>query len=1215
MDFKAKFNKTDVLDFLKNQFLPDDFTESRQPIKLSELSFVPEKTRDIEFIGESSSLDLKLYFIQHTAESDPRVSLSRESFRIMSNLGAQRALLVFYSTDSDNYRLSLATITLAIKGAKTKREYSNPRRYSFFLGPDTKTHTPEQFLFNKVSNFEDLLERFSIEVVNKEFYSGIARKFTELVGGKRKDKSQIIDIAKPAISLPSRDMSKLESHIEAQEFAVRLIGRIVFCWFLKKKKSPNGPPLIPESILSTAAVVACDKDNYYHAILENFFFQVLNTEASERHSEFKKAPYDKIPFLNGGLFEPHDPGDFYDFDTVTACSKYLNTLKIPNEWFKGLFTILETYNFTIDENTSVDVELAVDPEMLGRIFENLLAEINPETGETARKSTGSFYTPRPIVEYMVDESLKEYLKCKTSIAEDRIAELLSYSESGTDLTDSEKEKVITALDEAKIIDPACGSGAFPMGMLQKIVLVLQKVDPDSKKWLEKLLDSFPSTTAKEMFRDKLEGEAELWNYTRKLGVIRKSIYGVDIQPIAVEISKLRFFLSLVVDDTVDDRKKNRAIEPLPNLEFKFVCANTLISLPKETGPLQNRALIKLQMEQAQLGKEFVSKLNSGKLGFLEGNQIQDRLTSLAKEIKRQTKETEELKGGYFELTAEIDKLKELREKYFVSSGRAKKKIEVLFTQTQNEIFAKTQHIDSQSMKLSQWEPFKNNSTRWFDPEWMFGLKDGFDVVIGNPPYVQIQNFSGMQQQKDWESQKYETYSKTGDIYCLFYERGYQLLKEGGILTFITSNKWMRANYGKVVRRFFINNGRISQLIDFGDSPIFENATTYTNILIWNKEYQAISPKAWDLSHVYKTDISLENMLGQQGAGDPLFSEDSFVVVKGEQTAIKRKIEEVGVPLKDWEISINFGIKTGLNEAFIIDGNKKDELIRKDRNSANIIKPILRGRDIKRYKAEFSDLWLINTHNGYTDKHGHRIAPIAVKKDYPAIWEHLNKFNAATDMQLEKRSDQGDHWSNLRSCAYFDEIEKEKIFYPEIVFDSAFYFDVKAFYPEATTFIITGERIKYLTALLNSRLLTYAFKTFYAGGDLRGSTFRYKKVFLELLPVPKIAPEAQLPFEILVDCILFCKERNLDQESGLLESVIDGLVYDLYFTKEMKAAHCYITDRISEIVKPFKKNDTVAFKTEYVTKLCEFCRKDTIIYHGLIHRRTVKPVQVIEGEKE
>ncbi|MDA8324692.1 MAG: hypothetical protein M0033_00580, partial [Nitrospiraceae bacterium] len=625
MDFKAKFNKAAVLDFLKNQFLPEDFNENQEAIKFSQLSFTPEKVKEIEYVGESPSLGLKLYVMRHDAETDPRVMLSRETFRVMSNLGAQRALVVFHSANSGNYRLSLATITLALKGAKTKREYSNPRRYSFFLGPDAKTHTPEQFLLEKVSDYSDLLNRFSIEVVNKEFYNEIAVKFTELVGGRRKVKTKVVDFDKPVLRLPGLDMSKPESHITAQEFAVRLIGRIVFCWFLKKKKSPAGVPLLPESVLSSAAVAVCGKegDNYYHTVLENFFFQVLNTEMSERGKEFTRTPYDQIPFLNGGLFEPHD-GDFYEFDSLTACSRHSATLKISNEWFNGLIQTLETYNFTIDENTSVDVELAVDPEMLGRIFENLLAEINPETGETARKSTGSYYTPRPIVEYMVDESLKSYLKTKTAISDEKLSDLLSYSESDTELSEPEKEKVIAALDEVKIIDPACGSGAFPMGMLQKIVLVLQKVDRDSQKWLTKLLDSVPDPTARTMLRNKLEGEEDLWNYTRKLGVIRKSIYGVDIQPIAVEISKLRFFLSLVVDEKVDDKKKNRAIEPLPNLEFKFVCANTLLGLP---------------VDEVQL----------------------------------------------FDDVRDIDALKNLRDKYFTASGHGKLKVENEFLSTQHKM--------------------------------------------------------------------------------------------------------------------------------------------------------------------------------------------------------------------------------------------------------------------------------------------------------------------------------------------------------------------------------------------------------------------------------------------------------------------------------------------------------------------------------------------------
>ncbi|MCF6153250.1 TaqI-like C-terminal specificity domain-containing protein [uncultured Candidatus Kuenenia sp.] len=194
----------------------------------------------------------------------------------------------------------------------------------------------------------------------------------------------------------------------------------------------------------------------------------------------------------------------------------------------------------------------------------------------------------------------------------------------------------------------------------------------------------------------------------------------------------------------------------------------------------------------------------------------------------------------------------------------------------------------------------------------------------------------------------------------------------------------------------------------------------------------------------------------------------------------------------------------------------------------------------------------------------------MKKDYPAIWEYLNGINKIMEGQVEKRYDQGDHWSNLRNCAYFNEIGKEKIFYAEIVFDSAFHYDTNSFYPEATTFIVTGERLKYLTALLNSKLLTYAFRTFYAGGDLRGNTFRYKKVFIELLLVPKLSPESQLPFEILVDFILFCKERNLEQESDLFESIIDGMVYELYFPDEIKAADCEVLKHIAKL--PEFKND-------------------------------------------
>jgi hypothetical protein len=408
---------------------------------------------------------------------------------------------------------------------------------------------------------------------------------------------------------------------------------------------------------------------------------------------------------------------------------------------------------------------------------------------------------------------------------------------------------------------------------------------------------------------------------------------------------------------------------------------------------------------------------------------------------------------------------------------------------------------------------------------------GFDVVIGNPPYVQIQNFSGQQIQKDWERQNYKTFAKTGDIYCLFYEKGNRLLHEYGTLIFITSNKWMRANYGKKIRQYFLNDVSIHQLIDFGDSPIFREATTYTNILMFSKNKEKRQPKVWDVNESYKNNIRLKIILSDKNTSSHIFSNDAFILVPDEIAMIKRKIEAVGVPLKKWNIAINYGIKTGFNKAFIIDTKTKEQLCEQDFKSVEIIKPVLRGRDIKRYRYEWAGLWLINSHNN---------PPININ-DYPAIKKHLDSYYP----QLEKRLDKGKTPYNLRNCAYLQEFEKEKLVYAEIVYDSAFSFEKNKLYPEATTFILTGENLKYLMALLNSKLLTYSFRAFYAGGDLRGKTFRYKKVFLEKLPIPKILKESQQPFIDLVDKILSAKQENPKANTSALESKIDKLVYQLY----------------------------------------------------------------------
>ncbi len=763
MNLQKQYDRNEFLAFLK-EFLPDCTIDIRR-VMASGL----QATKEVSYLGQCSLLDLQVFEITHLSSSDARVALATDGFKVMKDSATYRALVAYRLANSDSWRLSLMTATpVADEKGKVKQALSNPRRFSFSLGPDAKTHTPEESLINqgRVKDFEDLKNRFSIEVVNKEFYTKIAVLFTQLAGGKREIGRKSIDAGSGSLKLPSTNDDTLH-----KEFAVRLIGRLVFCWFLKKKKSDKKIPLLPDEILSSEAVIK--NKGYYHDVLEPLFFEVLNAPTTKREKKFNNDPWTLIPFLNGGLFTPH-LHDFYDPGSV-GTSKYVNTLIVPNEWIKELFEVFETFNFTIDENTTVDVELSIEPEMLGRIFENLLAEINPETGETARKATGSYYTPRAIVDYMVDESIKQYLLGKTNLDKKKVDALLSYEVTEIMLSDSEKEKVIDALDIIKVIDPACGSGAFPMGILQKMLLILQKVDPESQLWLDKKLVNIPDASLRKELKIKLK--TDNFNYIHKLGIIRDAIYGVDIQPIATEISKLRFFLSLIVDEAVNDSKENRGIEPLPNLEFKFVCANSLIGLPKN-----------------------------------------------------------DTQKSFSEATDDIAILKSLRDEYLRSYGSEKKRVQKKFMEMQSKMakharsWALWGSEKSQTMKLSQWDPFAEDPCGWFDPEWMFGITDGFDIVIGNPPY-------GISMSKEYRENILRHLSKVPDyeIYYFFIEIAYKLLKEGGVKAYIIPNTVLFNVFAANYRLRLLENWRLKEILDCTNIVVFEAATVRNIITLFVKE--------------------------------------------------------------------------------------------------------------------------------------------------------------------------------------------------------------------------------------------------------------------------------------------------------------------------------------------------------------------------------------------
>lgn len=957
IDFNKKYNREDFISFLTN-FLPDDYEKPNSEDKRDFPNIALHKIKEIYFLGEcKESLRAKeslrpkfaVFEVIHESEYDPRVTLTKDIFNIIKNSEYNNALVVFVSKKSDNWRLSLITSDIVLEEGKIKEQFSNPKRFSFYLGPDAKVKTPTQFLIQKgkLQDLDDLIKnRFSIEPVNKEFYIHISKYFNQLVYNEKNDR---------LLKLPSVDSNDYQKY---KEFAIRLIGRIIFIWFLKCKKTPNNIPLIPSEVISSDFVK--NNDNYYHNYLEKLFFEVLNTQKEDRKDNIFPLQ-DSIPFLNGGLFYAYEY-DFYD-----GQPQY--NLEIPNKWFIEFFEGLERFNFTIDENITADIDLSIDPEMLGKIFEELLAKENLDTQISERKSTGSYYTPREIVNYMVDNVLIEYLISKTSLSREYANQLLSYENDLSNIDEKIKDEIINALHNLKIIDPACGSGAFTMGVFHKILLILQKVDPNSKNWLNKKLEEIPDEGLKNKLKQELENED--WNYIHKLGIMEKCIYGVDIQPMAIDISKLRFFLSLIVDSQIDDTKYNRGIQPLPNLDFKFICANTLIPLPKDTHYTKKGS-----------GTDMFSSFNT------------------------------------------TSKLKDLISKYFYSSGEEKEKLKSDFKFLQSEMVKdnfKMAYSNDRVIKLGSWQPFENAKADWFDPEWMFGIT-GFDLVIGNPPYIQLQKNSGFLANK-YKDCRYKSFERTGDIYCLFYEKGNEILKDDGHLIFITSNKWMRSGYGEKLREYLSENTTPKLIVDLGPD-IFDSATVDTNILLFQKGKKDIDCIGCKIKTDFdKDNTKLVDYVNQNYVTMNDFSSDSWLVLTPIEKQIKQKIEKIGTPLKDkdWDIKINRGITTGYNEAFIIDGAKKDELIKKDPKNAEIIKPILRGKDIKRYYVNFADKWLIVTHNGYKKENGEKVEAIDIE-NYPAIKKWLDLHWE----KISKRDDQGKTPYNLRNCAYQEEFEKEKI---------------------------------------------------------------------------------------------------------------------------------------------------------------------------------------------
>lgn len=1140
MNFSNKYNKSDFLKFFQGKFLPDDFSIEDENISID---FTPFHIKKVTLIGKVDSLDLKIYEVKHKSEYDPRVSLSKEIFKVMRDYSVRNALILFISENSDNYRFSLATISFSLDDKKVKKEYSNPRRYSFFLGPDAKTHTPEKYLQRRVKDFEDLMGRFSIEVVNKEFFEKISYSFYSMIGKEGKFNREL--------HLPYVTDDEMY-----KDFAMRTIGRLIFCWFLKKKSSVNGIPLISDEILSKEAVLT--NKNYYHNVLEVLFFELLNTPIEKRNTKFRTKIYDNVPFLNGGLFQPHD-NDFY----ITALR---NALIISNDWFVKIFDTFEIYNFTIDENTSVDIELSIDPEMLGRIFENLLAELNPETEINARKIIGAYYTPREIVDYMVEKSLKETIISNLGIDNTIVEEIFSFDTDINKVNNNIIQDVIKFLANIKILDPACGSGAYPIGILQKIISLLEKLDPEANSWIEEKI-KIQNNSFLQSALDK-KRSVNYNNYLRKFAILQDSIFGLDINPIGIELSKLRSFLTLIVDEDIDDSKENRGVIPLPNLEFKFICANSLKSVPKQ---------------------------------YIESTLFKSELLKLKKNI-----------DDYYSVHSEKKKK---------VSEEIKKIIDIITDQNQkhiNDITTKIK-LKSYTEKKTRWEKSLNElieiNTRWesyknifhdkkvdfFETEYFFPqVENGFDIIIGNPPYIKEYTnrsaFDGLRET--------ECYQGKMDIWYYFACRFLSFLKpETGILTFIATNNWVSNAGASVLRETISQNAQILQLIDFGNYKIFESADIQTMIMIF-KNTKKSEQYDFDFRRIIDTEVTLKDVIsvfrkyksGKSEFLEPEFNREyfrdkSFLFSDVKTELLLEKIQDSSNFMLNGKTEIAQGIvapqdsvnkaslkKLGgqfvLGEGIFVLSNDEKERLRFAKQELSLIKPFYKPEQLKRISGESRNtFWIIYTDSSF--KNPEAIAP------YPNIKKHLDRFrsvitsdNAPYGLHRSREENffKGEKIMSLRKCII-----------PTFTFTD---FDC---YVAQTFFIIKTKRVnlKFLTVLLNSKVIAYWLKH---KGKMQGFQYQIDKEPLESLPL--IVHSNTKIFEDLVDYIILINQNDYEQLSEFVsndqivktfEDLIDGCVYELYFEEEMKSKQINILELARELIKPVSNLESTSKKLSVIRK--------------------------------
>lgn len=1007
-----------------------------------------------------------------------------------------------------------------------------PRRYTYLLGPGESCATAAQRFLQLAekkdrSTLSDVVEAFSVEKLTREFFQEYKNHYSRFVAHLLSG-----ELPQRVFGIPRvEDASEQDkANKSVRDFAKRLLGRLVFLHFLQKKgwlgcSADRSDWVDGDRDFVRNLFRGClDRERFHSSRLVPLFYGTLNDP--DRARSIFPITGTRVPYLNGGLFERERmPNDHAPLP--------VERIDFPAALFESLIEFFAQYNFTIDENDPDDNEIGIDPEMLGHIFENLLED---------NKDKGAYYTPKAIVRFMCQQSLIQYLQ-KHLGENEALERLVRFKEEGprndrNNWVVRNARRIEELLDQVKICDPAIGSGAFPIGLLQEIY------------WIKFALD---------MTLDPAE---------TKLKIIQNAIYGVDLDAGAVEIARLRFWLALIVDE--DEPR------PLPNLDYKIMQGDSLlesfegIPLDRLHSPEGDETPIVPLGHQSNLGFAGSQPLLKSKAKAVEisglirdyfGETDPARKSALHQRIDRFVLDHLE-----YNLHLAEDALH--RELKPLVTDIARKQLELKGWTPPKKIAAKVDQLNRDRKDIAR----KKAKLRELEekPErpyflWHLFFQDvfeqgGFDIVIANPPYVRQETIK--EQKPQLEQAFGDFYCGTADLYTYFYKLGLDKLKNGGHLCFIAPNKFMRAGYGEKTRALLTGSAIPKVVLDFGELPVFDAGTDPSIMLVEKKssdqnsqETGAARFRAATFTDAAQLD-RLEETVASVGFDTPVSAlrPEGWALKRPDVHALMAKLRGTGTPLGEYvEGKLYYGIKTGLNEAFVIDEATRKRLIAEDPKSADLIEPWLRGRDIKKWKSEWAGLYVIaiassgNRKWRWSEEKAEATARALFRKEYPAIHRHLSQW----EDKLRARDDQGKFWWELRACVYYDEFERHKIIYPIIAKEMRASFDLSGILHNDKCFMIPRADF-YLMSVMNSKLMDYYFRQNFAGhGDpFKGGRLEFRGIFMELMPVFPATDTQKVPITERVQKIL---ADPTGPEVLRLEDEIDRLVYALYGLNEDEIA--------------------------------------------------------------